>query len=1057
MKIEKLIFYSAILCAGLSAPNSLHAAAFSPLEQQQVGRKIKGSVLDNNNQPLIGVNVSVKGTTTGTITDQDGNFSLDLNNKNAILWISYIGYLAQDVKAVDGDMTIVLKEDEQALDEVVVIGYGVQRKSDLTGSVARIGSEKLVERQVVNPVDALAGKIAGVQVNNNSGKPGGKMSIVIRGFNSINASNEPLFVIDGIVGADISLVNPNEIESMNVLKDASSTAIYGARGAAGVILVTTKRGDFESGTRVTYNLNLGISKMANKLDVMNSDEFMSVLNQGMANDGFEKIDWHKANPSLFNTDGSPIYNTDWQDEVTRTSFSNRHYLTVNTGSKTSRSTVALGYQNEQGIMEKSWLTRYNAKLSNDTKINDRIQLTSSLNYNYTKESNWDNYRVGSNTPSRLMLECFPVLPVKYANGEYSKFGDFRYPSTLLKDGQPVLNDAGQKKVDYGQLGSFWGYSDNTVQTNEDVERYLTTNQLLGNVDLSIKIIEGLTFKSTAAVEVKWFKEAYYTGSKLIEYSADGANAYQGVNNNIYWQSENFLTYDKTFGSHKLNAMAGASWSGSMNEGLTGSGTGFSSDFYKFYNIGKAEKPGIPGTSWSEWKMNSYYARINYSYKSKYLATVTGRYDGSSVFGADNRYAFFPSGALAWVIKEEDFLKENEVISNLKLRASVGQTGNAGINAYSTLAGLGGANLTFGDKTLNKGTIQSGMPNSNLKWETTTQYDLGLDLGFVNNRIALGLDFYIKDTKDLLLAKPVSWVTGYGSVMDNIGEVRNKGFEATLNTHNVASKDFNWFSTLLFSTNKNEVIKLSGDESDIWSAGFIGINYSLIRKGEAINTIYGLKRSGSGTWGTSEATEAAKYGKKPGDKKYVDKNNDGKIDYQNDGEVLGNLFPDFELSFSNTIQYKNFDLTLDLQAKCGNKAINLARMTYEQRTWYANGSSAVLNYWTPENQNTPIERPRTCMPFGGSPQDLQIDDDLIEDASYLRFKNLMIGYTLPSSIANRFFIKGLRIYANVENFLTITKYSGYDPEVQNMDGFSQGVEFFAYPKSMNVNFGLNLTF
>lgn len=1057
MRVEKLIFCSALLCTGLSVPNSLYAKISIPLEQQQATGRVKGRVLDSNNQPLIGVNVSVRGTSIGTVTDLDGNFMLDIGNKNATLWVSYVGYISQDIKVTQNEMTIVLKEDMQALDEVVVVGYGVQRKSDLTGSVARLGAEKIVERQVVNPIDALAGKIAGVQVNNNSGRPGGRMSIVIRGFNSINASNEPLFVIDGVVGADINLVNPNDIESMNVLKDASSTAIYGARGAAGVILVTTKRGDFDSGTTVTYNLSLGMSKIANKLGVLDSNEFMSVLNQGMINDGFEQVDWHRANPTLFNPDGTPIYNTDWQDEVTRTSFSNRHFLTVNTGSKNSRSTVSLGYQNEQGIMKRSSLTRYNAKLSNDTKINSHIQLSSSLNYNYTKESSLDDYSVGGNTPNRTMLEYFPVIPVRYSNGNYSKFGDFKYPSTLLENGQPVLNGAGQKQVDYGQLGSFWGYSDNGVQVINDIDRYLTTNQLLGNVDLSIKIIDGLVFKSTAAVEVKWFKEARYTGSKLVEFSADGANAYQGIANNIYWQSENFLTYDKTFGDHKLNAMAGASWSGSMNETVGASGTGFSSDFYKFYNIGLAEKPGIPSSGWSEWKMNSYYARVNYSYKGKYLVTGTARYDGSSVFGADNRFAFFPSGALAWVIKEEDFLKDNELISNLKLRASVGQTGNAGIKLYSTLARLGSTNVTFSDKTLNKGIIQSAMPNSNLKWETTTQYDLGLDVGFLKNRISLGLDFYLKDTKDLLLEKPVSWMTGYGSVMDNIGEVRNKGLEVTLNTHNIASKDFNWFSSLLFSTNKNEVVKLSGDESDIWSAGFIGINYSLIRKGEALNTIYGLKRGGSGTWGTSEASEAAKYGKKPGDKKYVDKNKDGKIDYQNDGEILGNLFPDFEISFSNTIQYKNFDLTLDLQAKCGNKAINLGRMTNEQRTWYANSRREVLNYWTPDNQNTAIERPRTCMPFGGSPQDLQIDDDLVENASYLRFKNLMIGYTLPTTFVNRFFIKGLRVYANVENFLTITSYSGYDPEVQNMDGFSQGVEFFAYPKAMNVNFGLNLTF
>lgn len=1044
-----------VLTLALLSLTSAQAIPFSVGEnhaiEQQKSEKVRGVVKDSSGEPLIGVTVSIKGTSNGTITDMDGNFVLDVP-ANATIIFSYIGYKTLELPVKDR-MNVVMVEDSKALEEVVVIGYGVARKSDLTGSVSNLSSDKITERQVVNPVDALSGKISGVQVNNNSGRPGGAMNIVVRGHGSINASNEPLFVIDGVVGADISMVNPNEIESMNVLKDASSTAIYGARGAAGVILVTTKRGNYAQKTSLTYNFSLGVSKIARKQELLNSSEFMQVLNQGFANDGFEPVDWHRVNPNLFDENNNPIYDTDWQDEVTQIAVSQRHYITLNSGSERSRTIVSLGYQDEQGIMLESFYKRINTKLANDTKFNDYITLSSLLSYNYTEENRLDDYRVGAITPNRGMLEIFPVLPVYIQDGKYSKFGDFLYPNAKKdENNQYVLNEKGERVLDYNNLSKFWD-SDAPVEQSKDLLRRLTTSHLLGNIDLSINLIDGLVFKSTVAAEVKMFRERVYTGINLLEFSRTGSTAYVGINNSVYWQSENFLTYNKDFGFCRLNLMGGASWNGYFSDGLSGSGRGYVSDFYKYYNLGIAEYPGVPATSFSEWRMNSYYARVNYSLFNKYLFTATARYDGSSVFGKDNRYAFFPSAAVAWVIKEEDFLKDVDFISNLKLRGSIGQTGNAGISAYSTLATLASTNVVFGDKTLNIGMVQSGMANSSLKWETTTQYDLGVDLGLLNNRIMLQLDMYLKDTKDLLLAKPVSWITGYSSVMDNIGQIQNKGLEITLNTHNVKQKDFNWYSTLLFSTNKNKVVKLTDDSSDIWNGNFLGINYSLIREGEALNTIYGLKRDGAGTWGTDEADEAAKYGKKPGDKKYVDRNQDGKIDYENDGFVLGNLFPKFEMSLNNTITYKNFDFSLDIQGKYGNKAINMSRTTSEQRTWYANSPKAVLNYWTPDNQNTMIERPRTTI--GGSPQEMQIDDNLIEDASYIRFKNLMIGYTFPIQMTQKLKMQNLRIYASVENFGLITGYSGFDPEVSNMVG--QGVEFFAYPKAMNFNFGLSVKF
>lgn len=1047
-----LLTMAALFPLASTGYDNAYAASSNVGQYAQTGQiEVKGLILDEKGEPLIGVSIGVKGTSKGTITDIDGKFTLSVPS-DAYLHISYIGYKTVDIKAKP-NLRIVLQEDRQVLDEVVVVGYGVARKSDLTGSVGNVSSDKIVERHVVNPVDALSGKIAGVTVNNNSGRPGGSMSVIVRGLGSINASNDPLYVIDGVVGADISLINPNDIESMNVLKDASSTAIYGARGAGGVILITTKKGYFKSKVDVTYNMSLGISKMARKIDVLNSSEFMSYMNAAFEADGFEPVDWHRANPTLFDENQNPLYDTDWQDEATRTAFSHRHYLTVNVGSERSRTTVSLGYQNEQGIMLENFYTRFNAKLANETKINDHVSLSTSLTYNYTEENQLDNYSVGYFTPNRTMIETYPVIPAYHEDGSYGTWAEFCYPAAKKENGQYVLNEKGQKVLDYDNLAPFYGIADGPIEVSKSIDRRHTNSHLLGSADLSVKIIDGLTFKSNVAVEVKMARDRFYSGKDLVEFSASGANASVGMRHFVYWQSENFLTYDKTWNKHHLNLMGGASWNGSWNEGLGGTGQGFVSDFYKWNNLGMAEKPGIPSTDFDEWRMNSYYARANYSYDSKYLATITTRVDGSSVFGENHRYAFFPSGALAWVVKQEDFLKDVDFLSNLKLRFSAGQTGNAGISHYATLATMTSTNVVFGGKGYEKGMIQSGMPNADLKWETTTQYDLGLDIGFFDNRIMAEFDWYWRNTTDLLLWKPVSYVTGYSSVMDNIGQVKNRGFEFTLNTHNIKSRDFNWMSTFLLTTNRNKVVKLTDDNADIWQGNFVGINYCLVREGEALSTIYGLKRDGCGTWGTNEAEEAARYGKKPGDKKYVDRNNDGKIDYDNDGFVLGNLYPDFEINFNNTFTYKNFDLTLDIQGKFGNKGINLARMTTEQRSWYANSMSTILNYWTPNNQNTMIERPRTCI--GDSPQDIQIDDDLIEDASYVRFKNLMIGYTIPDKWAARLHLKKLRVYANIENFALITGYSGYDPETANMPG--QGVEYFSYPKPMNFNFGLNVTF
>lgn len=995
---------------------------------------VSGTVSDENG-PLPGANVLVKGTSNGTQTDFDGNYELNDVPDNAILVFSFISFKTKEV-AVDGQSSvdITLQPDTQALDEVVVIGYGTQRKSDLTGSVSTINSESIQEIPTTNPEQALAGKAAGVNVSSNSGRPGGNTNVRIRGNNSINANNSPLYVVDGVIGAGpINYLNPNDIKSMEVLKDASATAIYGARGANGVIIVTTKRGS-KTGGQVSFDSFISIGEMVRKLDVLNSEEFLQVeMNSynnaqkydpvGWANGKYENPMNYRDNSNLFDANGNPLYDTDWQEEATRTAITQNHNLSFTGGNEKTSYGLYLNHSDQEGVLLESYLKRYSGRLVLDGQVKDWLKVGGSFTFNHIEENRVDG-GVGGLTALRMMVETLPIVPVKYPNGDYGTNAD--YPN--MEGGENPVN----------------------ILLNRT--NILKTQSFLGDVYANIDITKNLQLRSSIGANINNIQDDFYSGRELNNLSANfqGEATIRNTRTN-YWQFENYLTYDYEFNeNHRINALAGLSWQQYDYFYSYAGSRGFTDDFYQFNNLEVGANPLTPDSDTYQWTLNSFFGRINYSLMNKYLFTVTGRLDGSSKFGEENKRAFFPSAAFAWKVSEEDFLKDSETISNLKFRTSYGETGNSEIGVYQSLASLGSNTAILGGERY-PGVGIGTLANPNLKWEKTAQFDAGVELGMFNNRIELEADVYYKKTTDMLLNAPVPTSSGYSNIYSNIGSMQNKGLELTLNTVNISSEDFSWTTTFNISFNKNEILALGEEDDDIFPGpGFLS-DTNILRVGESVGSFYGLVREG--TWGSDEADEAAIYGLLPGDIKHADLNEDGQINAA-DRKIIGSGYPKGFGALFNTFRYKNLDLTLDLQFSYGNDVLNLSRHSGEDRTGQANSYATVLDGWTPDNQNTMIAQNRPSSAYYRS----TIDSRMVEDASFIRGRNLILGYNFSQDILDKFKLKRLRLYASVQNFFLATDYTGYDPEVSTYgDAFAQGITFFDYPKPRTFTLGLNLTF
>jgi TonB-linked SusC/RagA family outer membrane protein len=794
-------------------------------------RTISGTVMDaRDNKPLSGVSIQVKGTGNGTTSDENGRYTITAPSSQSVLVFSYAGLAAQEFPVRNQTTINVQMAGTTAnMDEVVVIGYGTRRRSDLTGAVGTVRGAQLQERTVPSLNQSLAGRISGVQVNVNSGRPGGQTNVRIRGFSSINTSNNPLYIVDGVqlpVGTQaqnsnaIDFINPNDIASVEVLKDASATAIYGARGANGVIIVTTKRGS-TAGTRVTYDTELSVPTIGPKrVQMLNAREYLQVENlaydnikvydpAGWAAGAYSTLvdprDKRKNLPLLFDANGNPLYDTDWLKESTQNKISQNHQLGFTGGNADNQYGAFLGYRNENGLLLNSYMKRYSARFVMDSRIREWLKVGGGLSYN-NQEENIVDIGTGGLNATRMITEAFPFLPVKYPNGTWAE--NWQYPGA--------------------EGGS------NPVHIMNDRKYLMNTQNLLGEFHVVLSLAKGLEFRSQlgANVVTRGFRE--YSSRTLDQISRPNGFASVSNGRESFWSSENYFTYNGSLGNdHKINALLGLSWQETNIFNIGASSTQFSTDFFQYNNIGVGgiQNPGSSGAS--RFAFNSYFGRVNYTFKDKYLFTVTSRVDGSSRFGGDNKYALFPSAALAWRVSEEDFLRNNNTISNLKVRTSYGVTGNSEIPSFQSLSNLGNYTAVFNDTRV-AGVGIGRLANPELQWEKTAQYDFGVEVGFLNNRITLEADYYYRKTTDMLLDAPVPRTTGRASIRRNIGSMENKGFEFALNTQNISKRDFSWSTLFNISLNRNKVLSLATPRTHLWrrQPGFTN-QTGIIRVGDPV--------------------------------------------------------------------------------------------------------------------------------------------------------------------------------------------------------------------------------
>ena len=955
---------------------------------ETVSLNVKGVVTDEAGMPLSGVNIVEKGTTNGTTTGEDGSFAIKVTNDNAVLVISIVGYATREISVKDKEIAgIRLHKEENKLDEVVVVGYGTQRKKDLTGSVAQVSNKDLQAVPVYNIGEALQGRASGVSVAHNSGAPGSRVQVRVRGGNSMIGSNDPLYVVDGFpIAGGINFLNPADIETIDILKDASATAIYGARGANGVVMVTTKRGRGGARNEIGVDSYYGIQQTAKRFDMLDARQYATVVNEFLKNDG-------KA--PYFNLDDIQGAGTNWQDAIFRNAPVQNHTLSFSGMNDRTNYSMSGNYYDQQGIIINSGVKRGSFRLNLDHEIKNWLKVAVNLNLSRREQYTVpvDNGRRGNNLLSGA-LSAPPTSPIYDENGLPVRIGE-AYPFT----------DPGDMR--------------NPMLWAKPYKNRTLANTILLNNAFTFKLSKELSFVSRIGLE---YENAINDQFTPIIYPNDRGGA---SNSSTYWNSvlnEEVLTYEKSFsGGHKLTATGGFTYQTYMTRNTGISVSGFTNNNTENYNLGSAETINPPSSDISEWSLISGLGRVNYSFLDRYFVTASIRSDGSSRFGKDNKWGLFPSGALAWRISEERFMKEHlAFINNLKLRASYGVTGNTALSPYQSLDRLSPVKYIYNGNTESVGYAPSGIANSQLKWETSNELDLGLDLGILNNRVGFTFDYYKKNTRDLLASVPLPPSSGFGYMLRNVGEIQNQGLEFSVNA-DILTGGFKWNAAAQLSTNKNKVLKIAGG-SDIVTAGQTsGLpGYNLARVGQPLGVFYGYLEDGLDDNGFI---------------KFVDVNKDGAITPL-DRVILGSPYPKFEYGFNSSFSYKNVSLVVFLQGVKGNDIFFATAFTNLNSFQRTQNQFADLfgNYWTADNPN-----PHAKYPKLSSLTQMRPSDRFIEDGSYLRVKSVQLSYSLPVKKMKLDWLSDASIYVKATNLFTFTKYPGLDPEVNTRGSDSQSIE------------------
>jgi len=974
---------------------------------------VTGKVTDAaNGLPLYGVSIGITGTSLGVISDVDGKFTIQVPSKDAILVFSFVGYKPKQVAVGETkQLNVAMEQEMTELEQIVVVGYGTQRKKDLTGSISLVSTKDIKSLAVPSVSDALQGRAAGVQVIS-SGVPGSDATLRIRGVGTIN-NNDPLLVIDGVpVSSGLNTLNMNDVESMQVLKDASATAIYGSRGANGVVIVTTKRGKSDK-SHLAFNYFFGMQNATHVVDMLNASEFAALHNDIMANAGLPQ------NPAYANPDELGE-GTDWLGELFNPAPMQNFSLSYSGGNEKTNVYVSGNYLSQEGIVVNTGYKKLTLQFNSDTRVFDKLKFGNSLTLN-------NDIKTSGNYSIRNAMLALPTQPLFQPNGDYS--GPVQQP---MWDGD-IVNPIGlAKTVD----NSTHGYN------------------LIGSLYGEYEIIKGLKIKSTFGLQANfWNSRTWAPDYRWNSSINENSYLYEQYNKNLTWLWDNTVTYEKTINKHNIAVMAGMSAQENEYHYMNGSKQSFASNLTQQMDNGTLQ-PTLGGST-SSWSLLSYIGRANYTFNGKYLATATVRYDGSSRFGEGNKWGLFPSGSLAWRISDEEFMKSLTFIHSMKIRAGYGVTGNQEIGNYSFASALQTIKYNFNNSIVNA-VVPQMMPNPNVQWEEQKQANIGIDASLFKSRIEVTIDAYLKNTDNMLVPMSVPVSTGYSDVYVpyiNAGKMQNKGLEFTIDSRNLTG-DFTWNTSFNFSYNQN-VVKSLNDTVPMTS-GSIGLNYNLalIQAGHPVNEFYGFITEGVFQTQNEVDNHAVQVpGNDPynrtsaGDIRFKDLNNDGVIN-DLDRAFTGNPNPTFIFALNNSFTYKGFDLSLFLQGVAGNKILNANRIYTEAMSVAQNQTTETLNRWTGEG--TSNEMPRAV--FNDPNKNSRPSDRYVENGSFLRIKNLTLGYTLPASLTEKAHMSSVRVYAAGLNLYTFTRYTGFDPEVG-----TSGIDNNVYPVTATYSVGINIGF